>query len=46
MAATYHLGTSGWSYQRFVYFNNDYQAHAVDNCLKLAELLKTRDKDG
>jgi uncharacterized protein YecE (DUF72 family) len=32
--------------ERYVYFNNDYQAHAVDNCLKLAELLKTQDKDG
>lgn len=32
--------------ERFVYFNNDYQAHAVDNCLKLAGLLKTRNKDG
>ncbi|MFZ2052578.1 MAG: DUF72 domain-containing protein [Candidatus Aminicenantales bacterium] len=30
--------------ERFVYFNNDYQAHAVDNCLKLAELLKDLDK--
>ena len=30
---------------RFVYFNNDYEAHAVDNCLKLAELLKIGDKD-
>jgi uncharacterized protein YecE (DUF72 family) len=27
----------------FVYFNNDYQAYAVDNCLKLAELLKDLD---
>lgn len=25
--------------ERYVYFNNDYQAHAVDNCLKLAELV-------
>ncbi len=32
--------------ERFVYFNNDYQAHAVDNCLKLAELLKARKKEG
>ncbi len=25
----------------YVYFNNDYQAYAVNNCLKLAELLKS-----
>jgi uncharacterized protein YecE (DUF72 family) len=30
----------------FVYFNNDYQAHAIDNCLKLAELLKMQNKKG
>ncbi len=32
--------------ERFVYFNNDYQAHAAANCLKLAELLKTSDEKG
>jgi len=25
----------------YVYFNNDYQAFAVSNCQKLAELLKS-----
>jgi uncharacterized protein YecE (DUF72 family) len=30
--------------ERFVYFNNDYQAYAIDNCLKLAELLKDLDE--
>ena len=28
----------------YVYFNNDFQAHAIDNCLKLAEFLKSRDE--
>lgn len=28
----------------FVYFNNDYQAYAIDNCLKLADLLGSADR--
>ena len=32
--------------ERYVYFNNDYQAYAVKNCLQLGELLKTGGPSG